>query len=159
MDNSIKIHFRDLADVSPADGQEYIHIHGLLEIEIDGEVVPYLGYEGDNDVCFNDWIENLLEIKHTVESHLADHVLVDECEQGQPAFRFDLEQDGQVIRLSIIESECEEGFDDPDWDGIPFSYQAFDLALTNFRDHFMEWIRQRAPEAYVHWSIIWELID
>jgi hypothetical protein len=159
MDNSVKIHFRDLADVSPEDGQPYIHIHGFLGLEIHGRLVPYMGYGGPNDACFNDWIAVFVELKETVIENLEDHVMYDECEQGQPAFFFEIEDDGAVISLSIIQSATGEGTDDPEWQQIRFSYSAFDLALENFRDHFMEWIRQRAPESYIHWSIIWDLVN
>lgn len=156
MDNSIKIHFRNLEDTTSEDQVPYSHIHGFLGIEIQGELVPYLGYESDEDVCFNDWIENLITLRNIVDRKLDDQYVFDEYEEGQPAFQFDIEEDGKVISLSIVETSLGEGFDDPDWQEIKFSYDAFLIALANFRAHFMEWIGQRAPVSYPIWLDIWE---
>jgi hypothetical protein len=35
------------------------HIHGLLQIKIGGKILPYLGYFGTDDVCFNEWVFEL----------------------------------------------------------------------------------------------------
>ena len=35
------------------------HIHGELRIEIAGRVLPYVGYFGEDDCCFNDWAHEL----------------------------------------------------------------------------------------------------
>lgn len=158
MMNSIRIHFRNLQDATSETQVPYSHIHGFLGIEIGGRLVPYLGYEGKDDVCFNDWIENLITLRNIVDGEIDDQYVFDEYEEGQPAFQFDIEdgEAGKVIRLSIVETDIGEGFDDPDWQGIAFSYDDFLLALANFRHHFMEWIGQRASESYSIWLDIWE---
>lgn len=158
MDNSIKIHFRDLADVSPEDGQQYIHIHGYLAIEINGEIVDDLGEEGYyNNVCFNDWVENLVDLIEVVETRSSNRLLIDDGEDDVPGFLFEIEDDGRVICFSIVDSEVGDGIAHPDWEEARFSYEAFKLAFENFREHFMEWIRQRAPESYTHWMVIFNM--
>jgi len=68
------------------------HVHGGLRLEINGRLVPYLGYWGPDDVCFGEWVNELWRAAQALRDSGGRHVY-DEGEQGQPAFVFEREGD------------------------------------------------------------------
>lgn len=68
MDRTIRLSFRDLwtygedtATRLPLRslGGGYGHIHGRLDFEVGGRLLPHLGYFGPDDVCFGEWLREL----------------------------------------------------------------------------------------------------
>src|SRR5262245_41071001 len=70
-----------------ADGRTHIDVR--LELSINGRLLPYLGFFGPDDVCFNTWLCELrTAARRLSQSDHSEHVF-DEGEQGQPAFKFE----------------------------------------------------------------------
>lgn len=89
------------------------HIHGELLIIVDGEALPHLGFFGPRDVCVNTWLGELSVVRRVLsESTTACHVF-DEGEQGQPAFKF--QRSGDLVEVSVVDSQLSDGIGDPEW--------------------------------------------
>ena len=63
---TVRMWHEDLAVMSPNDDPLPLsklspdaHVHGGLRLEIAGRLVPYMGYRGPDDACFNQWLEEL----------------------------------------------------------------------------------------------------
>ena len=147
--STIRIWHERLAAVGP-DGERLplssltpgAHVHGGLRLEIAGRRVPYMGYWGEDDVCFGQWLE---ELQHAVDAlHLDDgrHVF-DEGEQGQPAFVF--ERSGSKGCFSIAPSMLSDADGDPDWHRVEFSPPEFFSEFARMRSEFIAEILQEAP--------------
>src|SRR5690606_24049539 len=78
------------------------HIHGLLQIKVNGTVLPRLGFFGPDDVCFNEWVFTLRSALRELSDSTSTSYTYGEGEQGQPAFLF--ERDGDAAFLSIVAS-------------------------------------------------------
>jgi hypothetical protein len=146
---SVRIDFANLQDKT-RNGKPYQHLHGLLKFEIDSRRVPHMGYWSENDVCFNQWIGILVSIQKAVQEKQPAY-LFDECEQGQPAFLFEVTPPSQIF-LSIVESECGEGFQDPDWQKVAFAYADFKRAFLHFKERFLQHIAEIAPHQVDYWT-------
>src|SRR5437879_1289096 len=79
------------------------HVHGRLEITIDDRPLPFLGYCGPSDVCFNEWVHELVEASGTLQATDPGRYVYDEGEEGQPAFQF--VRMGDSVFVSVIASE------------------------------------------------------
>jgi hypothetical protein len=125
------------------------HVHGCLEIEVNGAALPYLGYFGPDDVCFNEWVFQLHSMLRTLRSASRISHTYDEGEQGQPAFRF--ERDTDRLCVSIIASELSDGGADPDWQRVACTYADFDRNVTTFLTHFRQHLHTVAPKFAAEW--------
>ena len=108
------------------------HVHGGLRIEIGGRRVPHLGFFGEDDVCFDTWVEELTKIVGKL-LHCPEFTRVfDAGDQGQPAFVF--ERRGDKVLFSIRDSEFSGGKADPEWQEIEFEVADFLTAYQGFVD-------------------------
>jgi hypothetical protein len=124
------------------------HIHGGLRLEIGGQLVPYLGYWGPDDVCFGQWLGELRQAARALEQPGGRHVF-DEGEQGQPAFVF--ERDRERGFFSIAASEISGADGDPSWQRVEFVPGEFVAAYAGFRDWFVAALCQASPVAAKAW--------
>ena len=106
------------------------HIHGLLQIKINGTVLPRLGFFGPDDVCFNEWVFELKSALRELRRSTTASYTYDEGEQGQPAFLF--ERDGDVASVSIVASQLSDGDADPQWQQVPFFFREFERNVEGF---------------------------
>ncbi len=127
------------------------HIHGALRIEIGGRVLPHTGYFDDNDACFHEWIEYLDWVVDQLDGKAEASCLIDEGEQGQPAFLF--ERHGDLVELSIVEGESEgdRGEADPAWQNIPFRWSDFLIEYDHFKKAFLAEVAAAAPAVTDAW--------
>lgn len=125
------------------------HIHGGLRIEIDGRLVPHLGYFGPDDVCFGAWLSELGRIADAFCSASDARYIYDEGEQGQPAFLF--ERNGEAALFSIVDAEFSGGESDPDWQRVAFSPEEFLSAYGDCRKSFVTLLRNEAPHVADEW--------
>jgi hypothetical protein len=125
------------------------HVHGRLEIEVNSVPLPYLGYFGPDDVCFNEWVFQLHSALSTLRSASRISYTYDEGEQGQPAFLF--ERDGDELFVSIVASELSDGAADPDWQRVACSFTDFDRSVAQFLTDFRQHLCTAAPEFAAEW--------
>lgn len=163
MNNPIKITFNDLwtydvknyknkLSISKLNCVDITHIHGTLNIYIYGRKIPYLGYFGENDVCFNSWCKELANIAAEFKNKKSTIYIYDEGEQGQPAFRF--EKTNKNVSFSIIDSKISDGEGDPDWQNLKFNYRDFLLEYYNFKEKLLKEISSKAPQILDFWQSI-----
>lgn len=124
------------------------HVHGGLRLEFAGRLVPYLGYWGPDDVCFGQWIGELVQAVAAMSQPGGRHVF-DEGEQGQPAFVF--ERDGERGFFSIAASELSGAGGDPDWQRVEFSPAEFMAAVDGLWASFAAELRAASPGAAEAW--------
>lgn len=105
--------------------------------------MPHLGYYGPDDVCLNQWIQELAAIRKAFRGAPQCAYTFDEGEQGQPAFQFS--RDGELMLLSIVRSEIGDGQADPAWQGVAFSYRDFVQAYEQFKQALLAEIACQAP--------------
>jgi hypothetical protein len=125
------------------------HVHGRLEIRVNGLQLPYLGYFGPDDVCFNEWVFQLHSALHTLRSAPRIAHTYDEGEQGQPAFLFEREAD--ALFVSIIASELSDGEADPDWQRVECHFPDFELSAAKFLADFRQHLCTVAPQFAAEW--------
>jgi hypothetical protein len=125
------------------------HVHGRLEIEVNGVPLPYLGYFGPDDVCFNGWVFQLHSARNTLRSALRISYTYDEGEQGQPAFLFEREADSLLV--SIVASELSDGAADPDWQRVACNFADFERSVSQFLTDFRQHLCAAAPEFAAQW--------
>jgi hypothetical protein len=109
------------------------HVHGGLRLEIAGRLVPCLGYWGQDDVCFQVWLEELWLAAEALGTPGGRHIF-DEGEQGQPAFVF--EREGDRGFFTIAPSEISDGNAHTDWQRVEFLPADFLAAHESFRTSF-----------------------
>lgn len=73
----------------------------------------------------------------------------DEGEQGQPAFRF--ARVGELLSLSIVDSDLSGGRGDPAWQNVTCPYADFRLAVVQFLDTLRADLRATAPGIVERW--------
>jgi hypothetical protein len=125
------------------------HVHGRLEITVNGVLLPYLGYFGPDDVCFNEWVFQLHSALSTLRSGTHSSHTYDEGEQGQPAFLFEREAD--VLFVSIVASELSDGEAHPDWQRVACSFTDFEHNVARFLTDFRQHLCSVAPEFAAEW--------
>ncbi len=125
------------------------HVHGRLEIEVNGVLLPYLGYFGPDDVCFNEWVFQLHSALITLRSARRISHTYDEGEQGQPAFLF--ERDGDTLSVSIVASDLSDGIADPDWQRVACNFADFERSAATFLTTFRQHLHTVAPKFAAEW--------
>jgi hypothetical protein len=125
------------------------HVHGRLEIEVRGVLLPYLGYFGPDDVCFNEWVFQLHSALRNLRSAASTSHKYDEGEQGQPAFVF--ERDADTLLISIVASELSDGTADPDWQHVPCRFADFERSVSSFLTDFRQHLSATAPQFAAEW--------
>lgn len=134
--------------LSCLDDHEYTHIHGELQIVIDGRIVPHLGHYTDEDVCIGNWTVYLSKLFEKFETGIQTHIIYGD-DQGQPDYRF--EKENNDIYISIVESIL-GGEDDPNWQKIKFDYIEFKEAFNKFKKGLLLDIAINAPEMVSYWN-------
>jgi len=125
------------------------HIHGELMLQFGGRIVPWLGFFGAYDVCFNSWLEELWSVAQAFELASNAKYIFDEGEQGQPAFVFERDRDRAFF--SIADAEFSAGQADPEWQRVEFSPIEFLAEHTRFRASFFDKLRDEAPQVVDQW--------
>jgi len=125
------------------------HIHGRLEIQVNGTSLPYLGYFGPDDVCFNEWVFQLHSALRVLTSSPCITHIYDEGEQGQPAFLF--QRESHDLYVSIVDSELSDGKAHPDWQRVPCSFTDFEHSATTFLTDFRQHLHTVAPQFAAEW--------
>lgn len=125
------------------------HIHGTLVMEIGGRVVPYLGFFGPDDVCFDAWVAALCTVVSALTPGSAKYT-IDEGEQAQPAHRF-ARTEGGNLSLSIVASAISGGRADPAWQNVTCRFTDFVHAVESFVCDLRDELRGRAPSTWDRW--------
>ena len=136
--------------ISHLNENEYTHVHGEMQIIIDGRVLPSFGIDSPDDVCFGYWIEMFTKLFEAFNMNLDQNTqyTIEGGEQGTPAYRF--EKKGDCVYFSIVESML-GGKGDPNWQRIEFSYRDFKKAFLEFKKNFIDEIRVSAPKMVDYW--------
>lgn len=95
-----RLPLKTLPEMEEADGE---HIHGYLSITIGAEKLAHLGFFGEEDVCFNDWISHLLGIVECFSDASQSRFLFWDGEQGDDAFEFC--RDNDLVYISHVDPE------------------------------------------------------
>ena len=131
----------------PANGRD--HIHGRLEILVNGRALPSLGFWGPTDVCFNEWFRELLAAAATLKSSDSCEYIYDEGEQGQPAYLF--ARRGPALFVSVVDSEISDGQAHPDWQKEECGFNDFMNEVTKFESSFREQLLSQARVGGAAW--------
>ena len=70
--------------ISHLNESEYTHVHGEMEININGKILPSLGIDSIDDVCFGYWIEMFSNLFKVFEMDETEYI-IEGGEQGKPA--------------------------------------------------------------------------
>ena len=152
MEKSVKLELGILKDASQKRKHKFEHLHGYLNFEINGRSVPYMGYWGEDDVCLNDWLHIFMDLRLVMKRNQKTY-LFDDCEQGQPAYLFEVISENS-IQLSVVDSECGDGLGDPEWQKVPFTYVDFEAEFLKLKKEFLAKIADIAPKKLHHWTLI-----
>jgi hypothetical protein len=107
------------------------HVHGELAIRFGDKPLPYLGYLGSDDVCFNTWLQELMSVHDALCERDYSTYVFDEGEQGQPAFEFIRES--ELLFISIIDSTLSDEAADPAYQRVCCLWNDFVGALKSFQ--------------------------
>ena len=125
------------------------HIHGLLKLEISGRVLPHMGFFGTDDVCFNIWVEELSHLVLELGAAEAATYTFDEGEQGQPAFAF--RRDGDLLYVSVVESQVSGADGDPSYQAVSCKWSEFRAAVSSFFTSFSTALLEQCPRVGQSW--------
>lgn len=138
----------------PVSNTDYFsHVHGHLQIVIDGQQVPALGYFGEEDVCLNAWFIELGTIVRNFESGKGTEYTYDEGEQGQPAFQFVLIKPDEVA-FSIVDSAFSDGHAIKKWHNKTFPLSDLKKGYQKVTEQFLKEVTAKAPAQLPHWKKI-----
>jgi hypothetical protein len=161
--SSFEVEFRDLWTYDGGNTQTRLplsqlsdtggHIHGLLNIKVNGQELPYLGYFGRDDVCFNEWVSELKSALEELKRAPHSSYTYDEGEQGQPAFLF--ERDAGTAFVSVVASQLSDGANDPGWQRIQFSFSDFERSVEQFLVRLRKHIASESAQYGDKW---WALV-
>lgn len=156
----VKIHFSDLWTYKvskpgkrlpqfslPASGEG--HIHGKLQISINGRNLPRLGYSGPEDVCFNQWFPELHYAVRKLQTNELSVYVYDEGEQGQPAYKFRRRMD--KLYVSVIASEISDGPGDESWQDVECDFGVFVGEVASFEIAFRQELKVLIPHIAEKW--------
>jgi hypothetical protein len=141
-DSSVRLPVDALADSAG-------HIHGLLKIDISGHILPHMGFFGPDDVCFNTWIEELSHVVQELGATDTATYTFDEGEQGQPAFVF--ERNGNLLRISVVESPLSGAQGDPSYQDVGCQWPEFLTAVSIFFANFRAALLTQSPRVGQTW--------
>lgn len=127
---------------------ECTHIHGELQIVIDGRIVPHLGIGSVDDVCIGYWIGMLSHMLAAFKSNTQSYV-IEGGDQGKPAYKF--EKEHNILYLSIIDSVL-GGKKDLNWQRIKMQYRDFKNAFNEFKKKLLMEIALKAPDMLEIWE-------
>jgi len=126
------------------------HVHGMLNIFVDGRVLPRTGFFGPDDACFNAWVRELARASDALVAADPSFHVYDEGEQGQPAFHF--ERSGAAVFVSVRRSAISDGPGDPTWERVRCSLDEFVAAVATFLETFRNALSEQAgPERAERW--------
>ena len=125
------------------------HIHGLLKVEVSGRVLPHMGFFGPDDVCFNTWVEELSHVVLKLGAAQAATYTFDEGEQGQPAFAF--RRDGDLLYVSVVESQLSGAEGDPSYQAVSCQWSEFRAAVSSFFASFRAALLEQCPRVGQTW--------
>jgi hypothetical protein len=125
------------------------HIHGLLQIKVNGTVLPRNGFFGPDDVCFNEWVFELSSALRELRGSTSASYTYDEGEQGQSAFLF--ERVGDVAFASIVASQLSDADADPEWQRVQFSFRDFERSVEDFLSRLRNHIETESSEFGESW--------
>lgn len=126
---------------------ECTHIHGELQIIIDGRILPHLGYYSADDVCIGYWIEKITNMLTAFQSDIHTYI-IEGCDQGQPDYKF--ENENGDIYLSIVASPM-DGKKDLNWQKIKFGFGDFKQAFYEFQESLLSEISLKSPGMLEIW--------
>jgi hypothetical protein len=135
--------------LSQLDRSSTTHIHGRLEIEIAGRVVPHMGFFAPSDVCLNTWVEELFRVLHFLGPSTAASYVFDEGEQGQPAFEF--KREGEALFVSITESQLSGTSGDPSFQRVSCLWSEFRSETEQFLEALRSAIVAESPRVGASW--------
>jgi len=159
-EDMIRLPISNIPQMEEADGE---HIHGYLSIAIGGEKISDIGYFGEDDVCFNDWIGHLVGIIECFSTSPQSRFLFYDGEQGGSAFEFCRNDDSVYIShvdteiyYSILGSEFfDSGKAEPEKTAhYSCSYKDFDSSARTFIEQIKNDIYRELGD---FGSIWWEL--
>lgn len=130
-------------------GGRCTHVHGLLELEVSGKVLPHMGFFGPDDVCFNTWIEELSRITRALADSQSAEYTFDEGEQGQPAFSF--RRQGDLLLVSVVASALSGAAEDASSQNISCFWSAFQSAVSAFFASFRKTLLEQCPAVAEGW--------
>lgn len=131
----------------------FSHVHGHLQMIIDGKVVPAMGYFGEEDVCLNAWFNLLGTIVRNFESGKDTGYTYDEGEQGQPAFQFVLIKPNEIA-FSIVDSAISDGGGIKKWRNKTFPLADLKKGYQKVAEQFLKEVAAKAPAQLPHWKKI-----
>lgn len=144
----------DLGICKPVPNTDHFsHVHGHLQIVIDGKIVPAMGYFGEEDVCLNAWFNVLGTIVRNFESGKDTEYTYDEGEQGQPAFQFVLIKPGEVA-FSIVESPISGAGGIKKWSNKIFPLSDLKKGYQKVTEQFLKEVAAKAPVQLPLWKKI-----
>lgn len=130
------------------------HIHGWLELRINGRPLPRMGFRGVQDVCFNTWIAELRKAIAALENAPDAAHVFDEGEQGAPAFRF--RRDGATLWVSVERSALSGAPGEETWSEEACQFEHFRSETERFLRVFRAEIERalRGARAAAWWASV-----
>jgi hypothetical protein len=133
--------------LSMLDNREYTHVHGELQLIINGKSAPRLGYK--DEVCIGHWIEGFADVVKAFKNKEKEYVAWG-WEQGIPSFKF--QKEGKKAYLSIIDNPGLDAKGEKDWQRIEFLVDDFYTAFATFKDNFLKVIENESPNVLRKWE-------
>jgi len=124
------------------------HIHGELVLKIDSVQLPYMGYFGDDDVCFNTWLYELIHVSKLKDDEV---YTFDEGEQGQPAYKF--QRSNNTLFISIVHSLLTGEPGDLQWENKSCDFTQFKEKLQNLVNEFSQNLKKASPSVCEKWLL------
>ena len=124
------------------------HVHGELQVLVNGRRLPSLGYFGVDDVCFNEWVHELHTVRELLEAGTSAVYVYDEGEQGQPAYEF--RRVDNTVLVSVIEGSG-GGSADADWQGVPCLLTDLAAAIDRFEEALRAQLGREAADVGLRW--------
>jgi hypothetical protein len=156
---SVSIHFESLFTYAAessnvrlplsrlAEGND--HIHGALSVHIAGKPIPSLGFFGPEDVCLNTWTQELHAIEEALSQKQDAIYVFDEGEQGQPAYEF--RRDGELLYVSVIDSQISGARGDPNYQQISCLWNDFLISVRTYTSQLQATLQSEVPELAQEW--------
>ena len=124
------------------------HIHGELVFKVEGVQLPYMGYFGDDDVCFNTWLYELIQVSKLNDN---EEYIFDEGEQGQPAYKFHRRKN--TLYISIIDSLLTGQLGDSEWQNKSCDFNQFKEELDKLVCDFSTNLKKVSSSISEKWMV------